>query len=100
MAQAYVGTATDVAVVSASGTITLTKPAIAIVAIVFLNGGATSIVGETGSVGTATSTVTNAFAFTGTAESPSTTLTANSGLGTDSVVIVEYVPAGAVKADL
>jgi hypothetical protein len=66
---------------------------------VFLNGGATSVAMQTATVQTATSTVTNAFTFTGTAEDPSSTITANSGLGTDSAVFVKYIPANAVGAD-
>lgn len=99
MAAAYLKTKTEVRAVSASGTITLTCPAAAIKGVYFLNGAATAIAMQTGTITTATSSVSNAFAFTGTAESPSATLTANPSLGTNSGVWIEYVPAGEVGAD-
>ncbi len=95
MAQAYLNTVTEAYAVSASGAITLRRPAIAIAKILFLNGGATAVAMQTGTITTATSSVTNAFAFTGTKDKPSQTITANSGLGTNSAVFVEYVPQGA-----
>ena len=99
MASGFVKTTTQVAVVSASGTITLRRPALAIAKILFLNGGATSVSAQTGTVTTATSSVTNAFAFTGTDSAPSKTVTANSGLGTNSLVVVEYVAEGDEEAN-
>lgn len=99
MASGFVKTTTEVHVVSASGTITLRRPALAIAKVVFLNGGATSISAQTGTVTTATSSVSNAFAFTGTDSAPSATITANSSLGTDSLVAVEYVAEGDEEAN-
>lgn len=102
MAEAYIpGLVEEAHPVSASGTITLRRPAMYVDRVLFLNGAATSISAQTGTLvtGTATSTVTNAFTFNGTAESPSKTIIGNSGLGTNSLVIVRYLPAGAVGVD-
>jgi len=100
VAQGAIRTKVEFRVVGASGVITLTEPAAAIVNAALWSGSTTQTGWTTGTITTATSSVLNSLAFTGTAEKPSRTVTANSSLGAGSAVLIEYIPAGAVAADV
>ena len=100
MAAATILTKTEVFLVGASGVITLQMYAIAIKKAYIFSGSTTLTGPTTATITTATSSVINSLAFTGTNAVPSQTVTCSSSIGTGSLVFIEYVPAGAVPNSL
>ena len=98
MAAASFETRTQFFVVGASTAYTLREYATAIVYAALWNGTTTQTGFTTATITTATSTVVNSLAFTGTDGAPSNQVTTGSGTTAASMLFVEYIPAGAVES--
>lgn len=91
-------TKTAVLVTTASSTQDLSEDAAYVVSVVGLAGGATSVAATSYTVQTAAPATDTEVQFTGTPQDPSPTLTFDEELAADGLLLVTYVPIGAIPA--
>lgn len=84
---------------AASDAQTLPHEAAAVTSVIGLAGAATSIAAETYTVQAAAPTAAGQVQFTGTPAAPSKTLTFDAALTANGLLIVSYVPVGAIPSN-